>query len=55
MPVDPREQDKTTAKQRFTLKVILRGEYKPMRDTLTGSAGVAEHTAEGNCPPGHLV
>lgn len=55
MPVDPREQDKTTAKQRFTLKVILRGEYKPMSNALTGLAGVAALTAEGNCPPGHLV
>ena len=33
MPVDAREQDKTPTKERVTLKVILRGECKPMRET----------------------
>lgn len=55
MPVDAREQDKTPTKERVTLKVILRGECKANEGDTGGSAGVAAHTAEGNCPPGHLV
>jgi len=36
MPVDAREQDKTPAKERFTIKVILRNEHKPNEEDHDG-------------------
>jgi hypothetical protein len=36
MPIDAREQNKTPAKERFTIKVILRNEHKPNEEDHDG-------------------
>lgn len=58
MAVDAHEQDRATAKKRFTLKIILlrpAPDTNQMRGTMTAQPKVAAHTADGNSPPGQFV